>query len=118
MDGLYQFLAFDWDKFSCGKVFEIKSVRKWFDFNDKSKELGTNVEVIIVQDDTEYKTKDGTTITNLYEKFSFKLEKPISEVKFVPGELVEPVNPRATIYGKYRDSLSVRVDDLITSPKL
>lgn len=117
MDALYQFLVFDWDRFSAGKVFEIKCIKKWLDFKDKTTVLGTNVEVTIIQDDTIYKAKDGETITNLYEKFTFKLEKPIYEVKFVPGELVEPVNPRATIYGKYRDSLSVRVDDLITSPK-
>lgn len=110
MKKLSQFALFDWAAFAADKLFEVTSVSPWVDYNDKKTVLGTSVEVAIVEDRTVYNCKPGEKVTNQYCKLTFKV--PAKEVHVSVGDLVEPLNPVATICGDYRDKLSVKADDV------
>lgn len=114
MKGLNQFLGFDWGGFAAGKAFIVTSVSELLDYNTKA-HLGTKVECVIGADNTPYKFKDGETFTNRYEKITFKVSKDVN----IPIDArVMPVNAVATIYGEYRNQLSVKCDDIqIVTPK-
>lgn len=72
--------------------------------------LGTKAEVVILQDKTDYGQSDGAnSVTNLYEKLIFKVPKKLD----IPlNTEVIPVNPKATIFGEYRNQLSIVCDDI------
>lgn len=108
------FLLFVWDKFAVGKEFTVVGVSPWLDYDTKQT-LGTKVDVFISADRTPYPVKNGETVSNLYEKLSFKVSKTVT----IPvGSKVIPVNPVATVYGEYRNQLSVKCDDIkILQPK-
>lgn len=110
---LNQFINFNWEKFAEGKTFVVIGTSEYQD-HDTRAHLGTKVECVIASDDTNYKNKNGE-ISNLYEKITFKVSKDIS----VPlKSRVKPVNAVATIYGDFRNQLSVKCDDiLIIVPK-
>ena len=60
-----------------------------------------------------FMNKDGVVANNLYEKLALKVEKkPAVSV----GDCVMPVNPICTVYGDYRNQLSVRCDDVVAAP--
>ena len=108
MKKLLQFLKFDFEAFSKGKAYRVTGVTEWKDYNTKE-HMGTKVETIIVKDDTQYKLKDGESVSNRYEKLSFKIHKDVN----VPLDAyVVPVNPVATVYGDYRNQLSITADDI------
>lgn len=108
MRGLTQFRSFDYERFTKDKVLVVTGISPWTDFATQSP-LGTKVEVAIFRDKTEYKSKDGEAISNLYEKFFVKVPKAVS----VPlNSVVVAVNPVATIYGDYQNQLSVKADDI------
>lgn len=111
MKKLLQFQFFDWEAFAAEKDFEVVAVTTWKDFNDKEKVLGTAVEVVIIRDETAYRCKPGEIVTNRHEKFSFKVPK--NAVNVSVGDFVVPLNPVATVFGKYNHQLSVRADDVI-----
>lgn len=118
MKGLNKFMGFDWEKFSEGKEYTVTGCSEWTDFNTKQ-HLGTKIEVIISKDETDYRMKDGSTTSNLYERLIFKVEK---DVKIPTGVKVTLVNPTVTAYGKNKDGsfsnflncLSVKCEDIIT----
>lgn len=102
------FLKFIWDEFCAGKEFTVTGVSEWVDYESKA-HLGTKVDVVISADATTYKAKDGQQISNLYERLTFKIAKNVT----VPiGAKVVPVNAVATVYGQYRNLLSVKCDDI------
>ena len=106
MKGLSQFLHFDGIKFFDGKSLTVVSCAPLTDYNTKQV-----ITVVITQDDTTYKVKpDGTTINNLYEKVTIKV--PGKSLSLAPGTVVKLVNPTGTVYGEYRDKLSVTVEDI------
>ena len=108
MKGLNQFVAFDWDRFADGKVFVVTNVSEYTDFETKN-HLGTKVEAVIAVDRTPYSFKDGKHFSNLYEKVTFKVAKDVN----VPLEAkVQPKGVTATIYGEYRNMLSVKCQDI------
>ena len=109
MKVLIAFLRFMLDEFLRGKELTVTGCGPWVDF-DTHEEKGTKVEVAITKDATVYPpTKDGRVVTNLFEKFSIKVPKVIS----VPvGSVVEIVNGTATVYGEYRNQLSVKAEDI------
>lgn len=111
MKKLGQFLCFDWDGFAEGKIFRVRSVKPWLDFEDKSKVLGVVVEAVIVEDRTYYDCQPGEEVSNLYEPISFKVRK--SSVGVGVGDLAIPVGAKASVYGDYRNKLSVKADDVI-----
>ena len=110
MKGLSQFLHFDGIKFFDGKSLTVVSCAPLTDYNTKQV-IGSKITVVITQDDTTYKVKpDGTTINNLYEKVTIKV--PGKSLSLAPGTVVKLVNPTGTVYGEYRDKLSVTVEDI------
>lgn len=108
MKGLSLYLSFNWRDFAKGKTLKAVSCGPWVDFETKA-HMGTKVEVVIAEDDTIYPTKEGKVISNLYERMQVKVPKDIT----VPvGAVVELVGVVATVYGDYRNKLSVRAEDV------
>ncbi|MCI8526816.1 MAG: hypothetical protein HFF17_13080 [Oscillospiraceae bacterium] len=105
---LNQFLKFDFEAFSKGKVYQVSGTSEWVDFTSKA-HMGTKVEVAILKDETQYKQKEGENVSNRYEKLNFKVRK---DVKIPLNAYVVPVNATATVYGDYRNQLSVTADDI------
>lgn len=106
------FSHFDWEAFADGKTFEVTAITPWVDYNDPEKIWGKVVEVVITDDLTDYPaTKDGRPVSNRYERLRIKI--PQTSLAVSLGDIVEPVNPVATIYGSYRNQLSVRADDIL-----
>ena len=109
MRGLNQFIKFSWNDFAEGKTFIVTGISEYVDFDTKA-HLGTKVDCVIATDNTVYKFKDGEEFTNRFEKISFKVSKDIN----IPIETrVVPKNAVATIYGEYRNQLSVKCDDIV-----
>lgn len=118
---LNQFLRFDFPGFSDGKIYQVTGISEWIDFESK-KHIGTKIEVVIVEDKTKYAHRDGEVISNRYEKLVIKVKK---DIKVPIDARVEPVNPVATVYGDYRNQLSIVADDIrivlpraVESPKV
>ena len=97
MKHLNQFNIFDWNAFAEGKRFLVTSCRPWVDFESKEA-LGSAIEVVIYKDETEYRQKDG--------------EQTTKEVDIPLKSFIEPINATATIYGEYRNQLSVKCNDI------
>lgn len=109
MFGLNEFNEFGWRRFADGKTFVCTGQRPWTD-RDSGSVLGTIVDAVIYRDDTVYtKRKDGDTRTNRFEKIAFKVSKAVN----VPVDAqIKPVNAVATIWGDYRNNLSVKAEDI------
>lgn len=105
---LNQFLKFDFEEFSKGKVFQVTGTSEWVDYATKA-HAGTKIEVLIIKDNTQYKQKEGEHVTNAYEKLTFKVRK---DANVSVGTFVMPVNAAGTVYGDYRNQLSVTADDI------
>lgn len=109
MKALNQFIVFDCERFFAGKTMKYVGSSGWSDYNTKA-HLGTKVEAVIAEDKTAYKQKDGACISNLYEKIVFKCRKDVGSIP--SGASIVPVNPVATVYGEYRNLLSITCDDI------
>lgn len=108
MKKLNLFTYFDFDEFAKGKRFMSIGQQEWRDYKTGDV-LGTKVEVVIVQDKTDYGVQDGKVVSNLYEKLAIKVPKKIA----VPMNVeIKMVNAVATVYGDFRNQLSVVVDDV------
>lgn len=105
MQKLSIFLTFLWINFAKGKVFTVTSCGPWNDQNGNV--LGSRIVTAITEDKTDYGVEG---VSNLYERVTFKI--PMLDVTFPVGATVEPVNPVATVYGQYRNQLSVKADDV------
>lgn len=114
MRGLSRFLTFLWLAFAEGKIFTVTGLRKWVDYTTKEP-MGWLVDTVVTQDSTDYKCKDGEAISNLHEKVSFKV-RSASKPSVNVGDSVLPVNPECSVYGEYRNQLSVRCDDVTIVP--
>lgn len=114
MKKLSQFLKFDFEEFSVGKLYQVIGIAPWVDYNTKA-HMGIKLETIIAKDTTPYKCKDGEVVTNRYEKLTFKCKK---DVQVPINAYIMPVNAVGVVYGDYRNQLSVTVDDVkIMQPK-
>ena len=98
MKKLSQFSVFDFEAFSKGKLYLCTGQSEWKDYNT-GEHLGTKVDVVIYRDDTAYVQKEGESVSNRFEKLTFKA-------------IIEPVDAVATIYGDYRNLLSVKCADI------
>lgn len=109
MKNLSQFSMFDLPGFLTGKTLTVTAVGPWVDFDSKA-HMGTKVGVVITEDKTTYPpAKDGGVVTNLFERLTIKVGKDVS----VPiGATVEVINGRGTVYGEYRNQLSIKADDV------
>ena len=105
MKNLNQFIFFKFNEFAKDKKFMVTEVSPWQDFNTKQV-LGSALTVVIIEDATEY----GKQGNNLYEKFKIKVRKqvnpPVNTLVMPSGEV------EATVYGDYRNMLSVTSDDI------
>lgn len=109
---LNQFINFNWDEFAEGKTFVVIGTSEYQDYDTKT-HLGSKVECVIASDDTNYKNKNGEKYSNIYEKITFKVSRDVN----VPlKSRIKPINAVATIYGDYRNQLSVKCDDILTIP--
>ncbi len=109
MRGLNKFLKFDWEAFANEKVFVATGVSEWKDFNTKE-HLGTKVDAIIAVDKTIYPFKEGEQYSNQYQKINFKVNK---DIKVPLNARVVPKGVKATVYGEYRNMLSVKCTDIV-----
>ena len=108
---LNRFLKFDAEGFFGGKRFKAIGVQEWKDF-ETGKVLGKKIEVVIASDKTDYGCTDGEVISNVYEKLVFKVRK---NEEIPMGAEVKPINPLCSVYGEYRNQLSIvceRIDVL------
>lgn len=109
MKGLYQFVKFDCNGFLCGKTLQAVSCGPLNDYSTKE-HIGTKIGIVITADDTVYELKNGEMCSNIYERFNVKVIG--KDLTLVPGTVVSLVNPRGTVYGEYRNMLSVVADDI------
>ena len=111
MYGLAQYLRFDSTAFLKDKVLSVTTCGPLQDYETKQV-TGTKVVVVVTKDETPYKPKaDGTVITNLFEKITVKLPGKMGLTVPV-GAAVELINPTGTVYGEYRNQLSITADDI------
>ena len=99
--------------FRSGKAVVCTSLEPWIDFESK-KVVGTKAKIAIVKDETQYRQKDGEHVTNKFESFIVKIPK--TEVNDLVDRPVRIINPVATVYGQYRNELSVKADDVQAIP--
>lgn len=113
MKFLNQFNRFDCNSFFHNKTLMVLSSNIWQDSNDANKVLGTKLSVVILADKTEYRRTEGDTNTNRFEKLTVKVGKVVN----IPeNTYISLVNPTATVFGEYRNQLSVRCDDVKVIP--
>lgn len=105
---LNKFQYFDFEEFSAKKKFISVGQQEWKDYNTGNI-LGTKVEVVIAQDKTDYGTSEGEIVNNLYEKLIFKIPMQITLPMNVE---VRPKNSKATVFGEFRNQLSITADDI------
>lgn len=110
MKKLGLFSRFDTAAFLSGKVLIVTDIKDWIDFDTK-KPLGRKVEVVIIEDKTVYPTKDGQAVSNLFEKFTVKVPRSVVDVSI--KDRVTLVNPVGTVYGDYRNLLSITADNIV-----
>lgn len=108
MKKLSQFLRFDFDEFSKGKIYQVVGTAPWVDYNTKT-HMGTKIDTVIAQDKTVYKCKEGEAVTNRYEKLPIKVRK---DVQVPINAYIMPINAVGVVYGDYRNQLSVTADDI------
>lgn len=112
MKSLSQFLHFDLARFLADKTLTVTAVVPWIDFDTKQT-LGTKVEAAITKDATAYAAgKDGAVVSNLFEKVTIKLAKDISAVTVPIGAVVEVIGGVGSVYGDFRNKLSIKADDV------
>ena len=112
MKKLSQFMRFDFEAFSKEKIYQVIGISEWRDY-ETQKHMGTKLEVVITRDNTQYKQKEGENVSNRFEKLTFKIRKDV-HVPMNTG--VMPINAVATVYGDYRNQLSVTADDIRVLP--
>ncbi|CDE22647.1 putative uncharacterized protein [Amedibacillus dolichus CAG:375] len=103
-----QFEAFRHHDFFKDKDLRFLSKEKWFQYKTDI-QLGWKFTLVITRDDTEYLQKGDVTRNNLFEKIVVKVNHNID---LPQNALVELVNPVCTIYGEFRNNLSITCDDI------
>lgn len=109
MKYLNKFLKFDFDAFMNGKRFMTVGRKDWIDFNTKEF-LGTKIDLVIIEDKTSYDLKDGEVGSNLYERIVAKVPKNLDVPMSVEVRLH---GVEASVYGDYRNQLSVVADEIV-----
>ena len=104
---LNQFNYFDAEGFFSKLVLIAEGKSVWKEYGSDIVK-GTKVEVVIASDKHNYNSSNGEVVNNMYEKLTIKVPKNID----VPmNAKVRVINPEASIYGEYRNQLSVVAED-------
>lgn len=106
MKKLSYFLYFLIEDFLKGKRLMVIGQSEWKDY-DSGKLLGTKVETVIIEDKTDYGTL-GKAL-NLYEKMTIKVPK---QIRVPVNSEITIINPEASVYGDYRNQLSVTAESV------
>lgn len=104
-----QFLRFDTDSFLADKKLMLVGFKEWRDYTD-DRLLGSKLEIVIVEDKTDYGTTDGNTVNNLYEKLSVKIPAKLNNVPM--NAIIRLINPKAVVYGEFRNQLSITAESI------
>ena len=106
---LRDFLTFNWKDFANGKQFVALEKKDWFD-HDTGKLLGVKYTLVIMEDSTVYRPNaNGSSVSNIFEKFDVKIESNIDIPLNTPVELE---NVSATVYGDFSNQLSVKAGSI------
>lgn len=108
MKYLNQFLKFNCSGFFMNKKLLVVGIDEWLDFESK-KHMGVKIQVVIIEDSTVYKHKDGESGSNVYEKIYIKVPK---DVDIPTNSYIELVDATGNIYGDFRNQLSVTASDV------
>lgn len=105
MKGTRLFEHFDRAAFFKDKDCTVTGVSQWLE-HETRKPLGWRVDTIVTRDDTQYHTKDGRVISNLYQTQAIKCrEEPNVKV----GDIVVPDGDvTCVLYGQYRSDISIK----------
>lgn len=106
MKKLSYFLYFLIEDFLKGKRLMVIGQSEWKDY-DSGKLLGTKIETVIIEDKTDYGTF-GKAL-NLYEKMTIKVPK---QLRVPVNAEINITNPEASVYGEYRNQLSVTAESV------
>lgn len=106
---LSQFSRFDIDWFLEKKKLIIIGYQEWKDY-ESSNVLGTKIEVVITVDKTEYETNGNDVVSNVYEKLTVKIGKTFKDIPL--NVEIRLVNPKAVVYGDFRNMLSITAENI------
>lgn len=115
MQKLNMFQKFDLQSFLENKSLEVASFKEHKKYED-GKPVGIDgvaITVAVVRDNTDYGTPG---ISNLYQTFNIRINGATLEevsTRFSPGDSVMLIRyDKASIYGEYRNQLSVQCNDI------
>lgn len=104
---LSHLLSFDNHEFFGKKSYLLFGSEKWVDY-ESNKVMGVKFKVVIYQDETNY---GDLSISNAGETLTVKVKGARDGYQGAPVP-VRLINPRGTIYGEYRNQLSIVADDV------
>lgn len=115
MKQLSPFIKFDVDAFMRDKdltAVGIKDLFAYVDGKPVGDPIGKKVECVITRDDTPYKpAKDGSPVTNLFERVSVKVLHNVNPD--IIGCKVTLENAVGTVYGDYRNNLAISAENIL-----
>lgn len=114
MKHLNEFTEFNLDKFVRGIDLIFVGCENWYDYEDKTKILGTKVHLVIVNDNHNYTTGQKDAKNN-GEKLDIKVPvygpDHFSKIDLMTKvEIVEP--QKCAVWGTYRENLSITCKDI------
>lgn len=114
MRKLNKFVYFDWEGFSKDKIIMAIRSKPWID-NDTKVTLGTRVDYIFIEDNTDYNlSEDEDAVSNKWEKGTAKIRKNIT----VPeNAIIQFQGVNATVYGENRNQLSIEAENVVVVKK-
>lgn len=104
---LSSLLNFDNREFFENKTFLLFGIEDWQEFKTK-KVLGAKYKVVIFEDNTNY--GGDMSVSNAGESLTVKVEGVKAVAYDGRARKVRLINPQATIYGEFRNELSVKAD--------
>lgn len=106
---LSMFTHFDLEAFLAEKTLIVTGVSDWFDYEDKSKLLGSKISTVIYEDNTIYGDYQES---NRFERLVIKVPKRIDVTDVPLDSRVVPINGVAKIWGEHHSNLSITADDI------
>ena len=98
---------FNNEEFFANKEYQLFNVEPWKDY-DSGKVLGAKYRVVIYADRSNYGGDVG--ISNAGESLTIKVKGDKAIQYDGKARYVRLINPRGTIYGEFRNQLSVKAD--------